>query len=92
MTRSIEQQSEKHDLQRISTERGITIDFNDEQRSNADSSIRVKEDPDSNLTTASELQFRQHCSQSRSIDRAISISASSPNSRSKHFPSKVKSC
>jgi hypothetical protein len=35
----IDVQEEKQQLQRISTERGIDIDFNDEQPSNADSPI-----------------------------------------------------
>jgi hypothetical protein len=39
VTLEIDVQDEKQDLQRIPTERGIEIDFNDEPPSNADSPI-----------------------------------------------------
>jgi hypothetical protein len=53
---AIELQFEKQDLQIISTERGMTIDFNDEQPSYADSSIRLNDDPDSNVKNSSDVQ------------------------------------
>jgi hypothetical protein len=45
---------EKQNLQRSSTEAGIQIDVSDEHSENADSSIRRREDFDSNVTVESE--------------------------------------
>jgi coproporphyrinogen III oxidase-like Fe-S oxidoreductase len=45
----------KHDLERISTERGIQINSSAEQFEKVSASIRRSFDPDSNLTTEIDL-------------------------------------
>jgi hypothetical protein len=59
--------SPKHDLQRISTDDGMIIDFNPECE-NADFSIRTNFDPFSNTIDSSRMQNPKHDLQRISID------------------------
>jgi hypothetical protein len=63
-------QESKHELQRISTDDGITIDFNPDER-NADSSIRINLDPFSNTIDSSDLHKSKHDLQRISIEHGI---------------------
>jgi hypothetical protein len=65
-------QLEKHDEQRISTLRGITIDRSDEDE-NANDSIRVNLESDSNVINESESQFEKHDEQRSSTLRGTTI-------------------
>jgi hypothetical protein len=67
-----EQQSEKHDEQRTSTLRGITIVRSDDDE-NAFDSIRVNLDSDSNVIDESDLQSEKHDEQRTSTLRGITI-------------------
>jgi hypothetical protein len=60
----------KHDLPRISTDDGITIDVNPEPE-NADASIRFNLEPFSNRIDSSDLHPRKHDLQKISIDDGI---------------------
>jgi hypothetical protein len=68
-------QLEKHDEQRSSTFRGITIDSSDEYE-NAFDSIRVNLESDSNVIDESDLQFEKHDEQRSSTLRGITIDSS----------------
>jgi hypothetical protein len=59
-------------VQRISTDDGITIDFNPEYR-NAHSSIRITFDSFSNIIDSSDLHDRKDDLQRISTDRGIRI-------------------
>jgi hypothetical protein len=63
----------KHFDPRISTFRGIKIDWSDEDE-NASDSIRVKCESDSNVIDESELQYEKHFNSRISIFRLISTS------------------
>jgi hypothetical protein len=57
----------KQDVQTISTDDGMEIDFNQDQL-NADSSIRCNLEPFSNITDSSEWQYAKHDPQRISTD------------------------
>jgi hypothetical protein len=64
--------AEKHDEQRISTLRGITIDSS-EERAKADDSIRFNPEFDSNESDESDSHAEKHDEQRISTLRGISI-------------------
>jgi hypothetical protein len=68
----VNDESDVHNLKASSpinsTEAGIQIDSNDEQRSSALASIRVSFDPDSNVNDESDLHAKNECSPRNSTD------------------------
>jgi hypothetical protein len=68
-------QDEKHDEQRIPTFRGLMIDRSDDDE-NADDSIPVNRDSDSNEIDESDVQHDKHSEQRSSTFRGIMIDRS----------------
>jgi hypothetical protein len=85
-TNESEQQSEKHDLPRISTDAGMQTDLSDEQETNANSPIRLIFGLGSKLIADRKVHSRKQPGPNRSIEDPMTKSLRVPKYRIRVSP------